>query len=274
MSLIHERVELTVENHVAHVTLSRAEKMNALDVTMLEAIPMLGEKICADSSIRAVVLSGAGGNFCSGLDKSNFAAILNEEGLPLNKDKPKFVLAERTHGISNALQYVAWMWRELPMPVLVAINGAAYGGGLQIALAGDCRYAAPDSTFSILEMKWGLIPDMSSTQTMRHLVRDDIIRELTYTAKFFTAEQAKEWGFITDIVDDPVAHALSLANEIANKNPDAIRASKKLIEAANYQTAEEGLLMESVEQDKVIGQANQIEAVVAQMESRQPKFKD
>ena len=166
------------------------------------------------------------------------------------------------------------MWRELPVPVLVAINGAAYGGGLQIALAGDCRYAAADSSFSILEMKWGLIPDMSSTQTMRHLVRDDVIRELTYTAKFFTAQQAKEWGFITDIVDDPVSHALSLAHEIASKNPDAIRASKKVIKAANYQTADEGLLMESVEQDKVIGKPNQVEAVIAQMEKRPARFQD
>ena len=274
MPLIHERVELVVENHVAHVTLSRAGKMNALDVDMLEAIPMVGEKIRADSSIRAVVLSGAGGNFCSGLDKSNFAAILNDKELSFDEAKPKFILAERTHGIANALQYVAWLWRELPVPVLVAINGAAYGGGLQIALAGDCRYAAPDSTFSILEMKWGLIPDMSSTQVMRHLVRDDIIRELTYTAKFFTAQQAKEWGFVTDIVDDPVAHALSLANEIVNKNPDAIRASKKVIEAAKYQTAAEGLLMESIEQDKVIGKPNQVEAVIAQMEKRPAKFQD
>lgn len=115
---------------------------------------------------------------------------------------------------------------------------------------------------------------MSSTQITRHLVRDDIIRGLMYTAKFFTAEQAKEWGVITDIADDPVAHALSLANEIANKNPDAIRASKRLIEAANYQTADEGLLMESIEQDKVIGRANQIETVVAQLQKRQPKFSD
>jgi len=274
MSLVYKRVELTVENHVAHVTLTRADKMNAIDAVMLEEVPLIGEKIRADSSIRVVVISGSGGNFCAGLDKSNFAAILDNKKLILDTDKPQLVLAERTHGIANALQYLVWLWRELPIPVLVAINGVALGGGLQIALGGDCRYASPNSSFSILEMKWGLIPDMGSTQIMRHLVRDDIVRELTYTAKFFTAQQAKEWGFITDIVDDPVEHALSVAHEITNKNPNAIRASKKVLEAANYQTVEDGLLMESVEQDQLIGQANQIEAIVAQMEKRAPNFSD
>jgi len=267
MALINDRIEITVENHVAHVVLSRANKLNALDFPMLEAIPKVGEQIRTNPEIRAVVLSSGeqGSNFCAGLDKGIFEAIAENK---------KVVLAERTHGIANVLQYVVWMWRELPVPVLVAIKGVALGGGLQIALAGDCRYAAPNSTFSILEMKWGLIPDMGSSQIMRHLVRDDIIRELTYTARFFTAQEAKEWGFITDIVEDPVAHALGIARDIARKNPDAIRASKKVIEAANYQTKAVGLLMESTEQDKVIGRPNQIEAVKAKLENRDPVFVD
>jgi enoyl-CoA hydratase/carnithine racemase len=184
------------------------------------------------------------------------------------------VLADRTHGFANALQYVVWMWRELPMPVIAAIDGFCLGGGLQIALGADFRYAKADSKFSILEMRWGIVPDMSSTQIMRHMIRDDVIRELTYTAKIFDAEQAKEWGFITEIVDDPLAHAMSVANEIAYKNPDAIRAAKKIIDASNYQTAEEGLLMESVEQDKIMGTPNQVEAVMAELQKRKPDFKD
>lgn len=274
MIVIHDRIQLTIENHVAHVVLSRADKMNALDVAMLEAIPMVGEKIRSIETIRAVVLSGDGGNFCAGLDKSNFAAILEKKDSFLNSTDPEINLAKRTHGIANALQHVVWMWRDLAMPVFVAIEGVALGGGLQIALGGDCRYATPSSRFSILEMKWGLVPDMGSTQIMRHLVRDDIIRELTYTAKIFTAEQAKEWGFITDIVQDPVAHALGIANDVVNSNPDAIRASKKIIEAANYLSVAEGLLMESVEQDNVIGEPNQIEAVMSQLQKREAEFID
>ena len=261
MPLIHDRIELNIENHIAHVVLSRADKMNAFDIAMLEAIPMVGEKIRENKSIRAVVLSGAGDNFCAGLDKDNFTGMLDNKKILLDKDNPQLVLAKRTHGIANVVQHAVWMWRELPVPVLVAIDGIAVGGGLQIALGGDCRYATPNSSFSIFETQWGLIPDMGSTQIMRHLVRDDIIRELTYTAKFFTAEQAKEWGFITDIVDDPVSHAFSIARDIVNKSPDAIKAAKKIIEAANYQSAEEGLLMEAEEQDKIIGKENQIEAV-------------
>lgn len=272
--MINDRIELTVKNHIAHVKLSRADKMNALDNEMFEAIPMVGEQIRQDSRIRVVVVSGAGGNFCAGLDKSNFSSILEKKGVSLEDDEPAMVLADRTHGISNALQYVVWMWRELPMPVIAAIDGFALGGGLQIALGADFRYAAADSKFSILEMRWGIIPDMGSTQIMRHMIRDDVIRELTYTARIFTAQEAKEWGFITDIVDDPLAHAMAMAEQISLKNPDAIRASKKMLEASNYQTAAEGLLMESVEQDKIMGTPNQVEAVMAELQKRKPNFVD
>jgi len=273
-AFINDRIELSIDNHVAHVVLSRADKMNALDGKMFEAIPMVGEQLRADKTIRAVVVSGAGNNFCAGLDKSNFASILENKGITTEQGKSPIVLAERTHGIANAMQYAAWMWRELPMPVIAAIDGVALGGGLQIALGADFRYATAQSRYSILELKWGIVPDMSSTQIMRHLVRDDVIRELTYTAKIFSAEQAKKWGFITDIMDDPVQYALQVANDIAVKNPHAVRAAKKILDSANYQTAAEGLLMESVEQDKIMGKPNQIEAVMAELQSREPKFID
>ncbi|MGK0375079.1 MAG: enoyl-CoA hydratase/carnithine racemase [Arenicella sp.] len=272
--MINDRIEFSVENHVAHVTLSRADKMNALDNKMFDAIPMVGEQIRSDPSIRVVVVSGDGGNFCAGLDKSNFSSMLENKGLSLDGDQPAVTLADRTHGIANTPQYVVWMWRELPMPVIAAIDGFCLGGGLQIALGADFRYAKANSKFSILEMRWGIVPDMSSTQIMRHMIRDDVIRELTYTAKIFDAKQAKEWGFITDIVDDPLAHAMSVAKQIAYKNPDAIRAAKKIIDASYYQTAEQGLLMESVEQDKIMGTSNQIEAVMAELQKRKPEFKD
>ena len=272
--MINNRISLSVENHVAHVVLSRPEKMNALDSEMFAAIPMVGDEIRGDKSIRAVVVSGDGGNFCAGLDKSNFSSMLDNEGLSLGGDEPSSVLAERTHGVANAAQYAVWMWRELPMPVIAAIEGFCLGGGLQIGLGADFRYASIDSQFSILEMRWGIVPDMGSTQIMRHLIRDDIIRELTYTAKLFGAEQAKEWGFITDIADDPVAHAIKVAEQIAYKNPDAIRAAKKILDNSHYLTVQQGLLMESVEQDKIMGSKNQIEAVMAELQKRKPNFKD
>ncbi len=272
--MINNRITLSIDNHVAIVTLSRADKMNALDSKMFETIPMVGEEIRQNSSIRVVVISGDGGNFCAGLDKSNFSSMLDPDGEKNSSDGLPPALADRTHGIANAAQYAAWMWRELPMPVIAAIDGFCLGGGLQIALGADFRYATPNSQFSILEMRWGIVPDMSSTQIMRHLIRDDVIRELTYTAKIFDAKQAKEWGFVTDVVDDPLAHALSVADEIANKNPAAIRSAKKIIDASYYQTAAQGLLMESVEQDKIMGAPNQIEAVMAELQKRKPNFID
>jgi len=272
--MIHERIELTIENHIAFVRLARPEKMNALDKKMFEAIPMVGERLRGDPSVRAVVLSGDGGNFCAGLDKSNFSNILEKQDTQDSSSDMPPTLTKRTHGIANAVQYVVWMWRELPMPVIAAVEGVALGGGLQIALGADFRYASADSRFSIMELKWGIVPDMSSTQIMRHMVRDDVIRELTYTAKIFSAQEAKEWGFITDIVDDPLAHATAIAHEISVKNPHAIRAAKKIIDSSYYQSAAEGLLMESQEQDRIMGKPNQVEAVVAALKKRAPKFKD
>ena len=273
MPLINDRIQIDIDQHIANVSLARPEKMNALDQRMFEAIPMVDEALRSDPSIRCVVLSGQGGNYCSGLDKSNFEALFAQSNS--TDDKPvSSGLLERTHSIANTPQYAPWMWRELPMPVISAIEGVALGGGLQIAMGSDIRIATPTSQFSILELKWGLIPDMSSTQIMRHMVRDDVIRELTYTARIFSAEQAKEWGFITHINDDPLVQAKAIADEIVNKNPDAIRASKRVIEQSYYQSAAEGLMTESIEQDKIIGSPNQIEAIMSVMQKRPPKFKD
>ena len=178
------------------------------------------------------------------------------------------------HGITNTVQHVSWQWREIEVPVIAALHGVVFGGGFQISLGADIRIASSDAQFSIMEIKWGLIPDMSGTQLMRHLASDDRIRELVYTGRVFSAEQAKEYGFVTEIHKDPVSAALQLAATIATKNPDAQRANKRLLNAANYLTAEQGLLMESIEQDKIIGRKNQLEAVFAELEKRAPNFTD
>jgi len=221
MELIHDRVKLAINNHVAHVELSRPEKMNALDILMIKAIQVVGERIKKEKTVRAVVLSSDGENFCSGLDKSIFTSLFNGANIKGESNKHEALkdhhqeivkLATRTHGVSNVYQYVVWMWRELPIPVIVAAQGVAFGGGLQLMLGADLRFANANSRFSILEMKWGIIPDMGGIQIMRNLIRDDVMRMLSYTAQEFSADQAKEWGFITDIVEDPVAHALETLN--------------------------------------------------------------
>ena len=280
MSYINERIKLIVEDHIAQVSLARPEKMNALDQLMIDAIVQTGEIIRKDQSIRVVVLSGEGEHFCAGLDKSNFTALLETSEMSLapnnsaSENAKQFKLADRTHGVSNIYQHLVWLWRELPVPVLVAIEGIAFGGGLQIMLGGDCRFASSKSRFSILEMKWGLIPDMGGIQVMRQLVSDDVIRMLTYTAQEISAQQAKDWGFITDIVDDPLQHCLALAKQITQQNPDAIRVAKKVIEASNDLTAEQGLLLEAQSQDQIVGKPNQIEAVMSQLQKRLAEFSD
>ncbi|MFT4629863.1 MAG: enoyl-CoA hydratase/carnithine racemase [Dinoroseobacter sp.] len=269
--MINDRINLSVEDGIASVVLSRPDKMNALDSKMFDALAMTAELIREDSSVRVVVISGQGKGFCAGLDMENFSSMLDPSD---SKEQDLGNLAKRTHGIANDVQHAVWVWHELPMPVIAAVHGVAVGGGLQIALAADMRYAAPKTRFSILEMKWGIIPDMGSSQLMRHLAPEDIVRELSYTARIFEADEAKEYGFITKIVDDPLAHAMEVAKQIVNRNPHAVRACKRVFNAANYVTEAQGLLMESQEQDKIMGKPNQIEAVMAELQKRPPVFED
>ncbi len=271
-----DRISITTEGGVADVRLIRADKMNALDDAMFNALIEAGETLKADKSVRAVVLSGEGRAFCAGLDMGNFGKMAEGSGSSSTTGaagRPS-TLTPRTHGIANRAQYACWVWRELPVPVIAAIHGVAFGGGFQVALGADMRYAAPDTRFSILEIKWGLVPDMGGTQIMRHLARDDIVRELTYTGRIFSAEEALIFGFATRICDDPRAVALETAREIASKSPDAIRASKRLLTASRISDPAVGLLLESREQDQIMGGANQVEAVMAALEKRNARFAD
>jgi enoyl-CoA hydratase/carnithine racemase len=273
---MNDRITFEITDGVADVRLVRSDKMNALDDKMFTAIAEVGEQLRNSSEVRAVVLSGTGKAFCAGLDMGNFSEMVadshpdeNSSELPKPHREP---LATRSHGIANYLQYAVWMWRDLPMPMIAAVHGVAFGGGFQLALAADMRYAAPDTRFSIMEIKWGLVPDMAGTQLMRHLAREDVVRELSYTGRIFSAQEALEYGFITRISGDPLALALSTAREIATKNPEAIRGNKQLFNAANYLSVEDGLLMESTVQDRVMGTPNQKEAVKAALEKRTANF--
>jgi enoyl-CoA hydratase/carnithine racemase len=269
---MEDRVSVDITGGVAHVRMVRGDKMNALDDAMFEALRETGKELSQTTGVRAVVLSGEGRAFCAGLDMGNFAGMANADGPAELGGVP--TLSERTHGIANGPQAAAWVWRELPVPVIAAVHGVAYGGGFQVCLGADLRYAAPDTRFSVMEIKWGLVPDVAGTRLMKDLARDDVIRELTYTGRIFSAEEALAYGFVTRVVDDPLALALETATEIASKNPDAQRANKRLLNAAHQLTDAEGLLMESREQDAIIGTPNQVEAVMAELEKRPANFTD
>jgi enoyl-CoA hydratase/carnithine racemase len=266
------RVAVEISDGVAHVRMVRGDKMNALDNRMFEALRETGRALSEDNAVRAVVLSGEGRAFCAGLDMANFAGMLEPDRPP--RGKLPSTLADRTHGIANGPQAAAWVWRELPVPVIAAVHGVAFGGGFQVCLGADIRYAAPDARFSVMEIKWGLVPDMAGTQLMKDLARDDVVRELTYTGRIFSAEEALSYGLVTRIVEDPLALALETAAEIAARNPQAQRANKRLLNAARHLSPADGLLMESREQDAIIGSPNQVEAVMAELEKRRANFSD
>lgn len=272
---MENRIDYSVENHIAHVHMIRADKMNALDADMIEALIEAGERVKADSSIRAVVLSGEGKAFCAGLDMGNFAKMAEGEDAGVTDGKSqKQTLAERTHGIANRPQKVAYTWREMQVPVIAAAQGFALGGGFQIFMGADMRYAAPGTKFSIMESRWGLVPDMGTTHVMTQLAREDIVKELAMTARIFEADEAYEHGFLTRICDDPIAAAMETATAIAGRNPDAIRATKQLFNEPADRHIADTLMLESVLQDEIIGTPNQVEAVKAELEERAPHYSD
>ena len=267
-----DRVSVSISEGVADVRLVRADKMNALDAAMFEALVAASDRLSREKGLRAVVLSGEGRSFCAGLDMGRFAAMKEGGGNGIAGGE-KRDLAPRTHGLANFPQAAVWGWRQLPVPVIAAIQGVAFGGGFQLALGADMRFLAPDARMSIMEIKWGLVPDMAGTPILASLVRDDILRELTYTGRIFSAQEAMNYGLATRICDDPRAAALEVAREIAGKSPDAIRAAKRLLNKLSVDPGP-ALLAESVEQMKLMGGANQLEAVRANIDKRAPRFAD
>ncbi|MGV6802820.1 MAG: crotonase/enoyl-CoA hydratase family protein [Ruegeria sp.] len=257
------RVSVEYKNHIAHVTLTRGDKMNALDDAMVKAILSAGQEVSA-SDARAVVLSGEGKSFCAGLDMASFAKMAHMD--------PTDWLMTRSHDDANEMQELALVWRRVPVPVICAIQGVAYGGGLQIALGADIRIAHPEAKLAVMEMKWGIIPDMGGMVLLPRLVRSDVLRQLTYTARPIGAAQASDWGLVTSLSDDPLTEAIALAEDIAGKSPSAIRAAKRLIEVAESKSREEVLLAESAEQVELIGKPDQMEVIAAQMQGRKPEF--
>jgi enoyl-CoA hydratase/carnithine racemase len=265
-----DRVSVHIEAGIADVRLNRPEKLNAIDPAMFEGLCEAGRALADEKSVRAVVLSGEGRAFCAGLDMASMGAMAQGGGGDLPAPDEVFASPE---GPGRA-QLGAWVWQELPMPVIGAIHGVAYGGGFQIAMGADIRFVAPDARLSIMEIKWGLIPDMSGTQTLRRIARLDVIKELAFTGRVISGEEAFELGLATHLSDDPRADAMQLAREIATMSPDAIRSAKRLFNETGFGSVQEGFLLESELQKKLVGSPNQVEAVRANLEKRAPVFKD
>jgi enoyl-CoA hydratase/carnithine racemase len=259
-----QRVKIEVADHIATVTLARPEKHNALDLAMFEALVAAAEQVARDPGVRAVVLHGEGPSFCSGLDVTGAMSMGDgsngADGL--------------ANVVPNRFQRTAYDWMTLPVPVIAAVHGNCLGGGLQIALAADVRFATRDARLSVMEAKWGLVPDMSITQTLPRLVPIDVAKELTYTARVLSGEEAHRLGLVTHLADDPLASARELAAEIAGRSPDAIRGAKRLLNQAWNAPPREGLRLEAEIQLRLLGSANQLAAVSAGMTKQPAEFTD
>lgn len=261
-----DRVLVNIDAHVAEVTLNRADKLNAFDLPMFDALAAAADGLRDVTSVRAVVLRGDGGNFSAGIDVNmlgaadfDFMAALNQALEP---------------SPANLFQRAAYAWRELEVPVICALEGIVYGAGLQVALGADIRYASPDARLSIMESKWGLVPDMGLTTTLRHLLPPDRVKELSWSARVLGSEEAYALGLVTALVDDPLASSRELAACCAARSPDAVRGIKALVNQGWQMSEAESLALEARLQGAVIGRPNQVEAVAANLGKREPRFSD
>jgi enoyl-CoA hydratase/carnithine racemase len=284
---IAARVRVDHDAGVAHVRLTRADKRNALDGAMFLAIAAAGERLKNDSSVRAVVVSGDGPSFCAGLDFGSFQAMGSrgngtggngaggnaaQNGADTASESGIDAMAEGR--ITHLAQQIAWVWQEVPVPVIAALAGHALGGGMQLALGADIRIAHPDTKLSMREVHWGLIPDMTGTLMLSRLVRDDVMKDLVFTGRILPASEGAALGLVTRLSNDPVADALAAAREIAGRSPDAVRGAKRLINRLSNAGAAEHFAAEREIIFKLIGSPNQVEAITANFENRTPMFGD
>jgi len=263
---MNDRVTISVDGHVAYVMLNRAHKYNALDLKMFGALGDAADSVRQNSAIRAVVLHGDGENFCAGIDTNMFA----DPGIRFDA-----ALMEPVEpSVANLFQRAAYAWRELPVPVICALQGITFGGGLQIAAGADLRIASPDARFSIMETKWGLVPDMAISTSLRGIVAPDRVKELAWSARVFGAEEALGLGIVTGVENEPLAVAGAMAAEYAAKSPEAIRGIKRLVNEAWQISEAEALRLEASLQLPLMGSPNQMEAVAANLQKRDPVFED
>jgi enoyl-CoA hydratase/carnithine racemase len=266
MTINPERVTIETSDGVADVRLTRADKHNALDPEMFRSLDAALDVLRSAQGLRAVVLSGDGPSFCAGLDFPSFMA----QGLDISAE----LFSHRNGDAANYAQRVTYDWQRLPVPVIAALHGNCIGGGAQLALGPDIRIAAPDVRISILEIKYGLIPDMGFSQTLPQLVGLDVAKEMVFTGRMYEGAEALRVGLVTRLADDPRAAALELAGEIASRSPDAIRRGKRLVNEAAWAHAEESLALEEALQRELLGSANQVAAVQAALAKQPAEFTD
>ena len=265
-----DRVSISIDNGIAEVRLNRPDKLNALDQAMFQGIVEAGEGCKGDPAVRVVVLSGEGRGFCAGLDFGSFQAMAG--GGERAEPGPVSAIGETDGRITHLGQQAAWVWQELEVPVIAAVHGAALGGGLQIALGADIRIVAPDAKLSVLESRWGLIPDMTGTVVLPTLVGLDVAKELTFTGRMVSGIEAVALGLATRVADDPRAAALELAADLTTKSPEALREGKRLLNLSGTRPLAEQLHDERVTMGSLIGSPNQVEATMAYFEKRPPSY--
>jgi enoyl-CoA hydratase/carnithine racemase len=267
-----DRVVITVDHGVADVHLNRPDKMNALDSAMFEALVEASAALADDPSVRVVVLSGDGRAFCAGLD---FASFQQMDAANADGSVPRIALGSIAEGqITHHAQQACYGWTDLPVPVIAAVTGVALGGGIQLALAADLRVVAPDTRMSVLEIRWGLIPDMTGTRRLVELVGLDVAKELVFTGRMVEGAEAVRLGLATSLADDPHATAMATARDIARKSPHAVRAAKRLLRNAHALSDADGFAMERAEIGALVGSPNQVEAIRAYFDKREPDFLD
>ena len=269
-----DRVSISMDNGIADVRLNRPDKLNALDPAMFQGIVEAGEGLKGDPTVRVVVLSGEGRGFCAGLDFGSFQAMAGGDGPreARSDDASLGAIGDTDGRITHLGQQAAWVWQELEVPVIAALHGAALGGGLQIALGADIRIVAPDAKLSVLESRWGLIPDMTGTVILPKLVGLDVAKELTFTGRMVSGAEAVSLGLATRVADDPRAAALELAADLTTKSPEALREGKRLLNLSGTRPLAEQLHDERVTMGSLIGSPNQVEATMAYFEKRAPTF--
>lgn len=250
----------TDKDGICDVVLSRPNKLNACDMNMFHAIAETAKKIRDDRSIRAVILRGEGRAFCTGLDVKSVMGSSPRKQIETLLERPSGY-GKANNEIGNLAQDVAYLWRELPVPVICVLHGMCYGAGLQIALGADFRYATPDCQLSIMETKWGLIPDMSIAITLRELVRIDVAKELTMTGRIVSGTEAAEIGLVTKVQDDPLQEARAFAKDLVKRSPDALACAKELYQSTWTETSEKKCLeTETRIQRKLLVSWNQLAA--------------
>lgn len=260
------RITIDKQGPVAHVRLNRPDKLNGLDLPMMRELVAAAKEIKRDHALRAVILSGEGEAFCAGLD---FASV----GKQPRAVAMAFAKVPRLQKL-NLFQKACWVWRELPLPVIAAVHGHCYGGGLQLALACDFRIAAPDAQLSVMEGKWGLIPDMTASVTLRELVPIDVAKRLTMTAEQLSGTQALELGLVGAVADDPLAGAFELAETLAARSPDAVASAKRLYHRSWQATERKAFWIESLEQAKMLRTKNHAIARKAGLKGERAEFRD